>query len=80
MTGNEGNDSKCQEIVTKSNVQNETGKKSFNDEIQQIFETRFPHHQSDSLDRGRVLAVKKLGQYMKVVLTKFWVSIYAKAN
>ena len=59
MTGNEGNDSKCQEIVTKSNVQNETGKKSFNDEIQLFEKTQFPAMKSDFLDRESTLAVKK---------------------
>ena len=61
MTGNEGNDSKCQEIVTKSNVQNETGKKSFNDEIQLFEKTQFPAMKSDSLDRERDPRGQKCG-------------------
>ena len=39
--------------MTKSNVQNETGKKSFNDEIQLFEKTQFPAMKSDSLDRER---------------------------
>ena len=60
MTGNEGNDSKCQEIVTKSNVQNETGKKSFNDEIQLFEKTQFPAMKRISWTAREILAVKKM--------------------
>ena len=49
----------------KRNIQNETGKKSFHDEIQRFEKTQFPAMKSDSLDRESALAVNQASTQKK---------------